>query len=849
MIVPIKCASQSGGIRMALQAAWDKYEVALLIEAHLKIKEKDVPKMDILKKLSDDLRQKAINEGKIIDDVYRNLNGMQWQEKYIAKAFEGTRNDDNMPSKLFQEVVELYNFKHEQFELILEEAKRRVANSHNVENMIQRTNNIKKSEDVEVNEQENQFILWLKKQPKINHSINTIISVQNDCSKYATKHNISQKEFWNILDPNEYFLVAKKLIKTHLFRVIYRKTALTFDKTFSYYGEFLNERATAEKDDIADEKKDAVCDRTVETHYVFGEYTEILNKFSEWLLTEKGLSQATANGYSSNLRSLSAYCSQSGIAPATFIAADTDELQKIANQILQSTVFQTYNAEQHNRFSAALKKFLEYRVGVILSTRTAKKATPKNTQRFMYLQQVTAVLKERYPYGFRLESTIDIKRFRRYAEEKNVDIPEDDAALRTEIINVGVQIDDKVFLIEEVTFSYIHSIIEKLTLDGSQILFYDCICDYDTEGMEAHYITSAEHLKSILKQCQESVFDDIDEMFFAKNFISFVGEHTEREAVTLEMQRVWGKCQTRHVEELSEQLPAIPDEHIRRYLSGSTAFVWVSEGVYFSMERFIIAEDEEREILSFVADECESKGYASISDVPLGNTAEENYELTAVGLQVAIYNKVLTKDYRLNGKILTKANDAKLDVVSLAKQYLTDKEECTFDEMDKKVTEIAGSRYRYVAYEALYSSMVRTDKNRYVAHKYVKFDVDATDEMLSEMIKDRFVAIREITSFALFPLCGLPWNHYLLESYCYSYSKKYCLKVFGFNDKNAGVIAENSVTDGYNELLAQAAAREKIELSTEAVGQYYFETGYMGKRRFSDLESIVERAKAIREGL
>ena len=131
----------------------------------------------------------------------------------------------------------------------------------------------------------------------------------------------------------------------------------------------------------------------------------------------------------------------------------------------------------------------------------------------------------------------------------------------------------------------------------------------------------------------------------------------------------------------------------------------------------------------------------------------------------------------------------------------------------------------------------------------MKFDVDAIDEVLSEMIVDRFVAIKEITSFALFPLCGFPWNHYLLESYCYSYSKKFCLKVIGFNDKNAGIIAENDVTDGYNELLSQAAARAKIELSTEAVGQYFFETGYMGKRKFSDLESIVERAKAIREDL
>ena len=66
---------------------------------------------------------------------------------------------------------------------------------------------------------------------------------------------------------------------------------------------------------------------------------------------------------------------------------------------------------------------------------------------------------------------------------------------------------------------------------------------------------------------------------------------------------------------------------MKRYLSGSTAFVWISDGMYFNMQRFIITEDEREAILSFVAEECDNKGYASISDVPFGNTEEENYEL------------------------------------------------------------------------------------------------------------------------------------------------------------------------------------------------------------------------------
>lgn len=1062
---------------MSRQAIWNKHEVALLIDTYLKVTAKKVEKLSALTELSRRLRTMATNAGIEIDDTYRNLNGMQWQYGFIEKAFQDKGIGSHMPPKLFLEMVRTYKTQPDVFNAILSEAYK--LSDEPVES---RPNYTRKVEGANMTDTKAEFQNWLQKQPRLKHPAGLVMSVQSECSDYAVARHISRVAFWDMTDAAQYMDIAKKLQGLRLFRVMHRKTALTFDKTYIYFSAFLKEKAAekpvkkvAEKSDelveqtdvvtvqvapisdnsstVAakapeiDEKSPLVVDFNSDEKYaytapigfsyfegdkcavgswkdlyvrviqelindyphvfeglkgrniatgqrvdfsetaevlrspkliranyyvetnlsaydivnhikllldmcnvdydnlvieyrqksdaeenettiapgnelircetdkeIFEKYPilptriadilktadeplsaneidrrlgqacrmstlqqilstvswvenvswkyryipltaktdpagEILAAFSKWLLETKGTSVATANGYASNLRSLSVYCGQTGIAPASFVTAEPEELQRIVNQIMQNAEFQKYNAEQHNRFSAALKKFLEYRTGVVLSVRAPKNATVQNSARFPYCEQVTAVLREHYSYGFRLESTIDIKRFRRYAEGLDLELPESDDALKAEIRNAGVKIDDKVYLVEADTFDYISNTINALSSDGSSVLFYDCIYDSDVTGMEEHHITSADFLKAIMKHCRQNIFDDLTNVHFAKNFLSLIGEQMERDAVTIEMQRVWGDSQTRIVEEIAEQLPAIPEEYVRRYLAGSADFVWVSDGVYFSMQRFVITEEEENAIVAFVSEECDSKGYASISDVPLGNTAEENYELTDFGLQEAIYNKALVGKYRLNGKILTRENAASLNVVALAKQYLVGKEGCTFDEMDKKVTEYAGTRYRYMAYEALYSSMVRVDKERYVAHQYVKFDVDTIDEVLSAVISDRFVAIKEITSFALFPLCGFPWNHYLLESYCYSYSKKYCLKVIGFNDKNAGIIAENDVTDGYNELLAQAAARAKIELSTETVGQFFFETGYMGKRKFSDLESIVERAKAIREGL
>ena len=99
----------------------------------------------------------------------------------------------------------------------------------------------------------------------------------------------------------------------------------------------------------------------------------------------------------------------------------------------------------------------------------------------------------------------------------------------------------------------------------------------------------------------------------------------------------------------------------------------------------------------------------------------------------------------------------------------------------------------------------------------------------------------------MFPLCGQNWNHYLLESFCYKYSRKYSLHVIHFNDKNAGIIAEKDFNKKYNEMLAIALARTDVELSPQAVGQYLFNTGYLAKSKYVNLSEISQRAIELRK--
>lgn len=460
--------------------------------------------------------------------------------------------------------------------------------------------------------------------------------------------------------------------------------------------------------------------------------------------------------------------------------------------------------------------------------------------------EVVEILQKHYPYGYRFESSIEMKRFRKFAEIDGLALSDNDDQLKAEIANAGILIEDKVYVISIDTITGLRRIAQTIKDDGLQCFFFDSFFDHHQEWTDENHITSVEILREVFVRNQDEVLGKDAESYIAKNFVSFNGKCTEKEAVTNELRRVWGSNSVSYVEDLYASLPYVPEEYIRRYLSGNRSFAWVAEEQYLLVDRLVISKDEESAIYKFVADGCTEVGFASMADIPLGNIMEENYELTITGLHTAIYNRVLFDDFYLNGKILTKEKNG-ISVVSLVKQFVADKDECTFEEAHSKVAELTGGQYRYMAYEALYDSMVRIDESRYIHDKHVRFDVDAIDEVLSGIILDGFIAIKEVTTFALFPMCGQAWNHYLLESFCYKYSKKYALHVVGFNDKNAGVIAERELTCTYEEFLAKAAARAKIELEPAVIGTYFFETGYMGKRKFAWLDSVTEKAIAIRE--
>lgn len=820
------------------QPKWDIYEAAILLDGYLETQQKCQPRIQIIKRVSEQLRNMAINRGKVIDEVYRNENGISYQMQSMDSAYKG-ENVYVPATRLFKEVVELYRTDTGRYFDILEEAKRMVAaKQNNKEAFLVWAASVLPA----------QRCKWIEK---------NILKMEH----FAVVFKLISGSIFDITDTAMLTIIYEAAGKNKIFQIKNRKLIKNINDDFQTYMQYCSQ--LSKKADQATDSDMLVIEPSAKSMSTFATLTEqeagttaskhsmLVNaptsaaceaEFLAYLQNTAMLADKTCVSYVSSIRSAERYAIDNGYLSYSLFNEDKEKIIATASELYSDSDFISYNDNQHNRFSAAINKLLEF-IGADIPEKAAaslgKRHDNQITAPAEANSEIVAVLKQHYEYGFKYDSIRELMRFRQFADEMGITLPEEDEALKTSILSSGTVIDDKVYCKNDDMLQELQRIVDDILSSGAVVIYYESLFENKQEWMKSHVIISPDMLKEYLQH-------NISGCSFSKKFMVKGSRCSEKDAVTDELKRIWGAHPVESVYRLSDRLPYIPIGNIWRVISGNDLFVLSSEGEYLFIDRFRITKDEEEDILDFVDEICEENGFASLCDVPLGSIEEENYELTQTAIYNAIYKKVLSGKYHLNGKILTKEK-SELDAVMLLKQYIKDKDECTFDEVADKVVELTGGINRQYAFQALYDDMVRVDKNRFVANRLVNFSIDEIDTVLAGFITDNFRAIRDVTTFAMFPLCGQNWNHYLLESFCYKYSRKYSLHVIHFNDKNAGIIAEKDFNKKYNEMLAIALARTDVELSSEVIGQYLFNTGYMAKSKYAKLDEIAQRASELRK--
>lgn len=454
-------------------------------------------------------------------------------------------------------------------------------------------------------------------------------------------------------------------------------------------------------------------------------------------------------------------------------------------------------------------------------------------------EDIIRIVSEKYVYGYRLGSVIERMKLRGYLSEHGIIFEGSDEELEALIVRNGFVSNGKVLIELENKNEKLTNEVNDIFCQGVSVIYYETFFDLHASLMEETHISSVELLKNYLKEKK-------NDLTFSKNFFSSGKKTTEDIAVAQEILRVWGENVLASADDLSEKLPYIPYDKIKFYLSQNPNFIWVSEGIYTRLSSIKISDYEKKMIEEFATSEIERKGYLSLSELPLDEIKEENYELSEYAILFGTYGKCLSERYCLHGRIITKT-DSEFDATVLMQQFCYAQEEITLDDAIAKVEEFTGVADRRIAYLALYETMVRVSEQNFVSQKKIYFESERIDEQIDRFATDGFCALKEITTFALFPECGYPWNQYVLESFCYRFSVKYIYRTNLFNGRNAGAIIDKNLMWDYQEIMAQAVARSSIDLNEEVIGGFLFETGYMARSKFGGIKDIAERTKIIRE--
>lgn len=108
------------------QPNWNEFEVALLIDTYFLIKQKKIDKNSAIKGLSNNLRKMAINRGIIIDDIFRNENGINMRLYEIEGILSDGKYGLKNTSHLFRKMIWIYNNDKVTFNSILNNAKEQI---------------------------------------------------------------------------------------------------------------------------------------------------------------------------------------------------------------------------------------------------------------------------------------------------------------------------------------------------------------------------------------------------------------------------------------------------------------------------------------------------------------------------------------------------------------------------------------------------------------------------------------------------------------------------------------------------------------------------------------------------
>lgn len=458
-----------------------------------------------------------------------------------------------------------------------------------------------------------------------------------------------------------------------------------------------------------------------------------------------------------------------------------------------------------------------------------------------------SVLKKYFHNGFRLGSFIDMKKFRRYYETASESpLTLDNDQLNLIIEKCGIEHEGKIYLPDEMLSKAFHTrlfnYIDHCFSGGATTVYYEAVFQHFYNDFLDCKMYDTDMLKSYIAYYAR------DKYVLEKSYLS--KEHLGEADPTEEIRRLLKThTQPMKITDLARILPNIPEGTIRSILGANLEFVRASKGVYFHADCFEVSDEELNDIANIIQDEINKNGFLSGNElynnikICFPHIYEKNEVFPVIGLRDALKYK-LKNQFSFNGNVIS-SKEKPLSMSDVFSLYGKNRENFTLSEILSFVSNIGSS---VVYFGSLYKYAARVTENEFVRNDYVAYKVSETDEILSRYCPGDYVPISEIRNFGLFPDSTYPWNEYLLENYLAFYSKQFKLMhtEFNINCVIGAMVKSSSGIRDYDELVTRVIAVSGVPLKKDDALSFLYERGYIGRRSYKGIESLLIKAREMR---
>lgn len=564
--------------------------------------------------------------------------------------------------------------------------------------------------------------------------------------------------------------------------------------------------------------------------------------FAQYMRDSLNMADATCRSYASAISNCESFAREHGLSSCQLYGVSYVVAMDTARLLLSNAEFLEYNAKQHNRFRAALQKYLAF-IGVDTpatgSAQTEAEAPYRN-------EQYEAVLRQNFKKGFRLESPLEIRKFRRYYTAiHSTELSDSDDDISLIIKKLCIEYEGKAFLPEvmlsEELKNKLLQYIEDAFADGTKALYYQAIYTEFADAFLDYHIHDADMLKAYLTHIGSHRF------FINRSFVSKEA-NVVLDPVSEIRSCLQGYGRPVEYEELFDALPHLPQSNIKFILASNGEFVNNGHGAYFH-ESIVRLSDEELEgisnIIQQTIDDNNFIGGNELYDAIKAKypyIIEDNHTLTVYGFRDALKAKLGDK-FSFKGNIISRAGQ-ELSMADVFAKFAQSRDSFTLSELQGLANNLATVIY----FDSVYENSLRISRDQFVSRNAAQFSITETDEVLDRVCTGKYMPIQGVTNFGIFPYAGYPWNSFLLEHYVANYSNKYMILHSSFNGTEcAGAIVKRSAgIVSFDDLIVDLLVNNAIEMKKDPVLQFLSDMGYLSRRRYSRIEALIIRANAQR---